>query len=337
MTFFATDSVLACASCGLRYLVPGGQLVAAAIDVYRLACKEGWLPNGFGGYVDPTCAKKEAVQAGMAAAVASALTTERARRAAEQRALPRALGLRPAKRDGRTLRLGHYLARQLVEQPPERRDWLAPVTDIGVMGNDVLGDCGPAAAAHFVQVWTANNGQQTVIPDDQVVQFYALPQVGGYVPGDPSTDNGVYLLDMMNAWRQVGIGGHKIAAFVAVDWTDEHLVDLACDLFGGVMSGLQLPLAAQGQEVFAIGPEGASGQGALGSWGGHCIPWFNFGPGGRAGITWGRVMSASQRWLLSYCTEMYAPVSQDWATGTRAAPNGFLLDQLLADAASVSG
>lgn len=327
----AADTALVCAECGAKFLLPYGAVVAGAIDLLRLAMKQGWIPNGHGGHVDPNCAKKAGVQAGIAAAIASALTTERARAARGFRPM----GRKPAKRDPRTMRMEKYLTAAVLADPPARVDWSATATDLGPMANDALGDCTCAAAGHLIQCWSATNGGQIIIPDADIVTAYSA--VGGYVPGDPSTDNGAFELDVLNYWRTTGIGGHKILAFVAVDPKNRRHVEIAMDLFGGLYSGLSLPASARDQEVWSLPFGGAIADGAPGSWGGHAVPWLNYGPLGIVCVTWGALKTLTWSFAATYTEELYAVVSEDWATGAMPAPSGFDLPTLQADLAAVAG
>lgn len=244
------------------------------------------------------------------------------------------LGRRPAKVDPHPLRMARYLTAGLLADPPKRRDWLSPMTDIGMMLNDVEGDCTCAAAGHMIQAWTAANGDQVIVPDTAIQAAYSA--VGGYVPGDPTTDNGAYALDVLKLWRDVGIGGHKILGWVALDPKNRRQMQIACDLFGGVYAGFELPRTAHGQEVWAVPSYGAVGQGMPGSWGGHMIPLLNYGPLGYVCLTWGAPLTLTEAFVETYCEEAYAVASIDWAQGGRAAPSGLLVDRMVADMQAVA-
>jgi len=242
------------------------------------------------------------------------------------------LGKRPPVHDSRTLQLANYLGAALV--PPPRIDWAKKLTNIGMMKNDELGDCTCAGAGHLIQTWTANNGSQVVISDDDVVKAYEA--VGGYVPGDPSTDNGAVKLDVLNYWRKTGIGGHKIFAFVSQEPKNRQHVELSVDLLGGCSLGLALPVSAQRQRVWSVPPGGPVGDGAPGSWGGHDVPIVAYGPTGPICITWGELKTMTWRFFTTYCDEAYGILSSDWATGLKMAPSGFDFAQLQKDLALIA-
>lgn len=239
------------------------------------------------------------------------------------------LGGKPPRHDRRTLRLADYVTTQLVPHP--RVDWLAKVTNLGMMGNDVVGDCVFASPGHLIQSWTANNGNQVILPDSAILKGYS--DVTGYVPGDPSTDNGTITLDMLNYWRKTGIGGHKLFAYVGLEPRNKTHVELAIDLLGGSTIGLALPVSAQRQRVWSV----TGGDDALfGSWGNHEVPLLNYGPTGVTCVTWGEPKTITWSFLFKYCTEAFGLLSDDWATGTKNSPSGFSFSDLQADLAQIT-
>jgi hypothetical protein len=128
--------------------------------------------------------------------------------------------------------------------PPRAAEWQSKVPDWTMSLNDTLGDCVPAAAAHCVTQWTTYAGDAIVPTDSDVLKAYE--DVGGYVQGNPATDNGCNMLDFLKYWRKTGIGGNKIAAFVSVNPTSDTEVRWSIKLFGNLYLGVQLPLTVQG-------------------------------------------------------------------------------------------
>lgn len=240
------------------------------------------------------------------------------------------LGKLPKREDPRTLKLGHYLSLASLPIIPDRIDWGAKVieTDWGVMGNDVLGDCAIAAPAHQIQGWTANAPGSSIltIPDERIVDAYC--DVGGYVRGDPSTDNGCVMLDVLKYWRSSGIAGHKILAFAEIDPTHPAMVRAAQWLFGGLYAGFGLPLSAQDQQTWDF--NGFSGRGAVGSWGGHAVYLHQKRPDGAACVTWGYSQAMTDKFIGAYCDELYAVISDDWLAQGKTI-HGFDRGGLLAD------
>jgi hypothetical protein len=237
-----------------------------------------------------------------------------------------ALGKAPARLDARTFRLSSFLK---PITPPPAKDWAAAVTDWGMMMNDVLGICVGAGAGHTVQQWTKYAGVEHVVPDSKILQTYE--KVGGYVPGDPSTDNGMDMLSYLNFWRQHGLGEHRkhrIQAFVTVNPANLQEMRTAIYLFGNVYLGVQLPLTAQGADSWQVPPGGLQGDGAPGSWGGHCVPVMAYDPTSYTVITWGQPMMATAAFVADYADEAYALLSPDWLSGAGLAPSGFDLAAL---------
>jgi hypothetical protein len=169
--------------------------------------------------------------------------------------------------------------------------------------------------------------------DSQVLKAYE--DVGGYVPGDPSTDNGCFILDALNYWRKTGLGGHKIMAYVSVDPTNLDEVRDAIWLFGNLFIGVELPLSAQSQSAWTVADGGPFGDGSPGSWGGHAIPCVAYSDKSLTCVTWGQTLKMSYNFFRDYCDEAYAVLGPEWIGSGQISPGGFNLDQLQADLASL--
>lgn len=243
------------------------------------------------------------------------------------------LGKKAAVHDKRTMRLADYVSNAL--KPPERIDWSAKITQLGEMLNDQLGICTIASAGHLIQAWTANNDNQVILADSDILKGYE--EACGYVPGDPSTDNGGVEITVLNYLRQTGLGGHKIFAYVAQEPGNKTHVELSVDLLGGCYLGLELPRSIQGQKVWSVPPGGPVDDGAPGSLGGHAVPAVAYGPAGITVITWGQLLTMTWQFFSVYCSEAYGLLSLDWANGTKQAPSGFDFAQLQSDLAAITG
>ncbi len=244
------------------------------------------------------------------------------------------LGKLPPKEDSRTLMLADYVDLAVLPVPPPVIDWGSKVKVLGELGNDKVGDCAFASLGHQIQTWTANSGAEANITTEEVLAAYSA--VSGYVPGDESTDTGARCLDALNYLRKVGVGGHTCLAFAKVDPKHTTMVKAALWLFGGLYTGLALPLTAQKQSVWSIDTNGTRGKGAPGSWGGHAVNFVGGATKRYELITWGALKDATLGFVQTYCDEMYALCSLDWVDGTKTAPNGFNLAQLEADLKAVT-
>jgi hypothetical protein len=243
------------------------------------------------------------------------------------------LGKKGAVHDSRALLFADYVRHSSLPAPPFHQNWAALAsTAWGMMANDSAGDCTCAAAGHAIQTWTANTGSELTIPDDAVIAAYSA--VTGYVPGVPSSDNGAVELDVLNYWRKTGIGGQKIAAFMALEPGNLDHVKLAIDLFGGLYIGARLPLSAQTQRVWSLAPGGPVGNSAPGSWGGHAMWVVSYDTAGCAVVTWGGLQRITWGWFSTFVDEAYAVLPEAlWANSGHLSPSGFAFDDLQQDLA----
>lgn len=233
--------------------------------------------------------------------------------------------------DKRTLKLSDYV----LSPPPVSADWLKP-TSWPMYSNDTIGDCVEAAAGHCIELWDANtsgpHASAILQPSDaSIIAVYSA--VTGYNPADPSTDNGTDMLSFLKYWRNTGVAGHKIKAFVALKPGDYLQLRQAVWLFGAAFIGLALPLSAQGAAAWNV-PGTLTGDGAPGSWGGHCVPVGAYHWGAEPTttvVTWGQELSMSPFFYSEYCDEAYAIISSDWIEKSGDAPNHFNLARLAKD------
>lgn len=235
------------------------------------------------------------------------------------------LGKAPARHDARTLRMARYLT--TLVSPPAAIDYTKLVSAWPMMLNDKLGDCTCACAGHFIQEWTTLTQKPFVPVDAAVEAMYSA--ITGYQPGNPATDNGAVVLDVLNYWRQIGLAGHRIMAYAAVN--PGHLLEVQASiyLFGGMYLGVQLPASAQDQDVWTVPDGGPVRGGEVGSWGGHAVPVMAYDTEGLTCITWGATKRMSWAFFQTYCDEAYAVLSPDWIiAATQVAPNNFDLGLL---------
>lgn len=253
------------------------------------------------------------------------------------------LGRRRPIAKGPRLSLRNYLLKAL-PPPPATVDYRGrafPALSQMYM-NDTLGDCVIAGMAHVVGVLTSNAGDPMIYSNDQIVQLYSA--IGGYVPGDPSTDNGCDELTALNYWQQTGApaGSHKIAGYVSVDPSDPEEVRTALWLFENLFFGLELPDAwinpFPSASGFIWGVAGAADPNN-----GHCVIGCGYTQGGVTIDTWGLAGVMTNAAIAQYCAEenggaLYSVLSSDaiLAAHTKA-PNGFDWTQLQADFQAIGG
>lgn len=239
------------------------------------------------------------------------------------------LGRNPKREDPRTLKLRDYLSPYTLPEIPPMMNWGSAVPDWGMMQNDILGDCTAAAAGHIILSHTANRDAPIIVSDTDILKVYEA--TGGYVPGDPSTDNGAVEIDVLNYWRNTGIAGHHILAYASIDTTNAAMVREAIYLFGAIYAGVRLPISAQNQDVWSVTDRTFQGDAAINSWGGHAVPLVGFDDAAYSCVTWGAQKWMTEEWFRVYAEEAYALVSIDWSPPDAVAPNRFNLEQLKAD------
>jgi hypothetical protein len=243
------------------------------------------------------------------------------------------LGKQIARHDPRTLLLASYVTPAL-PTPPASHDIGTKVKSWGMMENDQIGDCTCAAAGHLIMEWTANAGKKMVTPSNkQIVAAYSA--ITGYNPTTGANDNGAVEIDVLNFWRQSGIAGHKIGAYMALEPSNHtHVMD-SVYIFEGCYIGMQLPISAQAQvqnhQPWSVPPGGPIGDGKPGSWGGHAVPVVAYDPRGVTVVTWGALQMMTWSFWEAYCDEAYAIISNDYLTAKKVTDDGFSMQQLQAD------
>lgn len=191
--------------------------------------------------------------------------------------------------------------------PPNTLDLTSGITSWGQMLNDSEGDCTCAECGHAIQSWTAAGGSEITVPDSAIQTVYEA--VGGYVPGNESTDNGAVIKDVLDYFRDTGVAGYKISAHAEVDITQLRVCQAAY-AFGALDFGIQLPISAQNQvgSRWSIVGDGQTGDSAPGSWGGHSIALVSYDTSGVQFVTWGALQSADWDWVMLYADEAHAAI-----------------------------
>ncbi len=248
--------------------------------------------------------------------------------------------------------LKNYLTRGL-PPPPATCDYTkhAKAALSEMYDNDTLGDCVIAGMAHVVGVLTGNSGTKPVIYNNkEIIGLYSA--IGGYVPGEPSTDQGCDEQTALNYWENNGAmppgsasktGAHKIAGWMTVDSTNVEECRTALWLFENLYFGLELPDA-----WISPNPPSASGftwdvAGAPDPNNGHCVVGVGYTAAGITIDTWGMTGLMTNAAVAKYPNqaaggELYTVVSMD-AIGkaSEKAPSGFDWSQLIADFDSMGG
>jgi hypothetical protein len=226
------------------------------------------------------------------------------------------LGKLPPKIDKRTLKMSTYF-KYGIPAPPEHCYYYNKAGNWGVLGNDRYGDCTFAAVGHAEQCWTANVGRQCDVKEADIVKAYLA-----YTKG---ADGGAAMLEVLNLWRQGGIIGKKIEAYVSVDKED---IRSGINLFGGIYLGLALPNYVMSDPLGV--PWTRTALASKNSRNGHCVQLVGYDRDGLWCISWGCLKFMSNNFLKKYTDEAYAILSPDWFKDNQA-PNGFDYQSLKED------
>lgn len=205
--------------------------------------------------------------------------------------------------------------------PPQSVNWVGtgfPVPELGMLGNDSVGDCVIAGGYHGVDVFEYDG--QAVTTNFTAAQALAdYSTVTGYNPSDPSTDQGATLQEGLEFWQKTGFGGYKIAAFAQIDGTNTALLQNCINLFGVVYAGLNVPSSAMqqfdsGQEWSVVSRSRIEG--------GHCVPLVAYDTASYSCITWAAVQKMTSQFHARYFDEWWVPISTDWLQKSGKTPSG---------------
>lgn len=255
------------------------------------------------------------------------------------------LGRRRPVTKGFHLKLSNYLhearAAQIVPSYGDYGGAAKPALE-NIYMNDTLGDCVIAAMGHVEGVLTGNAGDLVTYGQEQIIAEYSA--IGGYVPGDPSTDNGCDEVTALNYWMTHGFpnGHHRIAGWMTVDPLNALEFKAALYLFENLYFGVELPdawinpmPAEPGFGWWVNGPPDPNN--------GHAFCAFGWTPKNLLIDTWGMTGYLSDPAVSAYCTEkaggeLYTVISQDAIRkASQRAPNALDWSQLVADFDSMGG
>jgi hypothetical protein len=232
------------------------------------------------------------------------------------------------------LKLGPRLTGALAP-PPASADWYSEVAGWPMYLNDQLGDCTCSSTGHIIESASRyGEGDTLEVPQSAILAEYE--RVGGYVPGDPSTDNGAVIQDVLADWRKTGVGGHKCLVYAQVNISDLEEVRQAIDLFG--VADLGITVTQGMMDAFNDGQPwtDASGQ----SLGGHCVPAVGYDASNVYVVTWGAVQAMSWTCFTQATDEAWIAVTPEWvdmASKTPADPLGVDLYGLGEDLSELTG
>lgn len=234
------------------------------------------------------------------------------------------LGRQPRKFDPRVPLLS-AIPRAWPPIPSEINHAAGLPANLGAMLNDTLGDCVEAAAGHAIQLWTFNaSGKMLTVDDKDIEEFYE--EAGGYVPGNPSTDNGTVIQTALEDWLNGPVDGQELAAYVEVDQRTQSNVRRCIWECGLVQIGFDVPayMSMNAGAVWDVNPKADNS-----IIGGHCVDLVGYQTDGLyVVISWGEIYYATQAFIDRFCDEAYALASPDWIADTGESPAGLSLADL---------
>jgi hypothetical protein len=190
-------------------------------------------------------------------------------------------------------------------------DWQGtiPVQGWGMDLNDQLGDCGCAGMDHRQMGAKAGAGQPWTSWGNTVsLQLYET--LGGYVPGNPSTDNGTVLQANLGYWKNTAIQGDQIIAYGALrpgTW-DRGMRVLALRTFGPLYIGINCPNSAETQfpGPWTVVPGSPIA-------GGHCVVQVaEFAAMDEIRlVSWGAAVPANMAFFMTYTEEVWVIIDAD--------------------------
>jgi hypothetical protein len=208
--------------------------------------------------------------------------------------------------------------------------------------NNQIGDCTIAAIGHMHGAWSQYaSGTEVMFTDSQIQTVYS--RVGGYVPGQPATDQGCQMSDVLadqarNGMVDVTGKTHKIVAYASFgNPANEVLLGQVLDVFGSVYVGFNVQQVIEDEfsnnGVWTYAP----GQPFIG---GHAVCLQRRVPAGsKHGIlqyvSWGALTWADFGWQANTVEEAWAVVTESWLQANGTTVTGLNLQQLLADTKDV--
>jgi hypothetical protein len=249
-------------------------------------------------------------------------------------------GKKPARINSVQLKLCDYFDHKIVlPKIPAEFGHDRLVTAYGMLGNDRVGDCVFAGAAHETMLWNREAGRTIAFSDDSVLSDYSAvtgfdPSQTDPVTGENPTDGGTDVQVAASYRRRIGVVDsagvrHKIGGYVALTPGDPDQLAAAAYIFGAVGIGIRVPDYAQ--DEFEAGQPWDTRLGVPNIEGGHYIPIVGRRNGMFDVVTWGRIQQMTVAFYRRFCDEAIVYLSTEFLSATGASPEGFNLAQLTAD------
>jgi hypothetical protein len=246
-----------------------------------------------------------------------------------------------SRHDRRTLWFGRYAAAPCYDAPPPLDDWTGNWLNglYSFLGNDRAGCCTRACYGHVVQQRCDLLGVPCELTEDDVLKAYQDGTGWDGVPGSLS-DRGDQIINALVQMKNVGFhdGKYKINQFGRVNHKDPVEMRAALHVFGSLIVGASLPRAIIKQgDTWDCPPVGQrTPDDAPGSEGGHAFILTGHQRGKWWAMPWTDKATITYAWEDLYIDEAWFVIDDLWVTQNRAAPNGFDLARIQADAAAIA-
>jgi hypothetical protein len=203
--------------------------------------------------------------------------------------------------------------------------------DWGMLGNDKVGDCVWAGAAHEHMVWShmGSRGPGVDFTAKNVLSDYSAAT--GY-DGTQATDSGTDMSDAAAYRRRTGIidsngNRHKIDAYVALQPGDPKDLAYATYYTGAAGIGIRFPETADRQFEKKMPWDYTSSNAHIK--GGHYIPCIGRNSAGNfLVISWGRIQAMTPAFYRAYSDEALGYLSIE-ILRDKLSPEGFAADALI--------
>lgn len=233
----------------------------------------------------------------------------------------------------------HQALASLGTAPTVSEDYVSAVTKQSSSGwidwyNTQLGDCVCEDSGHEVMLHTANASSIVIPQASDILALYEA--VGGYVPGNPSTDQGCDETSMEQYMMTTGLCGQKSVATGPIDPTNLNNLRWAVQIFGACRLGIIVD-DAMIQQFSSGQPWTTPAVANDPSIGGHDVPIVKYDLQYAYVVTWGGLQPVS--WSLvgnsAFLDEAHCAVYPDFCSAGGTTPAGFNLTQMVADAQAV--
>lgn len=240
------------------------------------------------------------------------------------------------------MNLRHYVNKRDMPVPPASCDFSAPALTVlrDPMENDILSNCVIVAGYHYVGVVTGNAGNVFHATRAQVIADYSA--IGGYIPGDSSTDQGSDPHVACDYWISSGFAnGTKAKAHLALDPSNPTEIMQAISIFEGAMLGG--PLADEWFNPFPSGDGFVWTPGHYNMQAGHEVETHGYDASGLKIATWGLLGTMTWAAVAGFADpsrggDLYLILTPDLiAKGKTNAPNGLNWSQLIQDFDALGG